>query len=737
VEDRGEGRKEGVFQIRHQLLDIKFLVVARGMESDEEQNVAVASADLQGQDLEAEEQRSSPCTPKPKSENPTILSSIPAHKLSALKHLIDGHLRSANVYEEIRRFVAEFAAKKATSDENDTSDVYSSLHERKIIGEIIRTLDMQLEEEKGVQARADVKPGNQYLMLSILRGRGLPSSHDSDGSEGESEGKRRTSFVVKVHFGDERFESKSIPCSEEAVFDTTFLLEISDRFALGQGSQRVQMKGLHDLLTQNPSHLNVKKRIHICLLKEISPNTKELVSSYALEWRRLLGSKTGGASLTLDLTGFGPTAGVKMPAGKLEIRLDLVPNEIVQKRPDEPASPTTEERLTTHEVTEMLNREAKLDAQAHRRFCDYARVWWQEYIETNTAFRNRLVKIFAENESGDHEAACVFLQPLRAGRLIDTPHHAARFVSLIPFAREEAVGGGRMEVWHSPHSFLSKGRGDCEDHALLLCSLLLGFGLQAYVCIGTVQEEDDEFERDHVWVASLAGRENRSCTFWESLTGHRIDITGPRAAVNKLSRSYKRIGCMFNHASFFANKQLDDRVISCNFDVSNDLYWKSMDERLIEPLKRMHALPLLPCKLDTISVANEIENSLRGLIAVERAEHYSLTTSWDDDLSFFLAPALTAYETERVTGTLFGNSDFQAVVKRHIPKGHSFKGYPTMFNHCNPERIMHAIRRSPIAKDILKIRADHTHFALRVKLVPFPENVVALWVMLCVRFRAS
>ena len=38
---------------------------------------------------------------------------------------------------------------------------------------------------------------------------------------------------------------------------------------------------------------------------------------------------------------------------------------------------------------------------------------------------------------------CTFVRVLRAGRLLDTPRHAARFVSLLPRARSEAVGGGK------------------------------------------------------------------------------------------------------------------------------------------------------------------------------------------------------------------------------------------------------------------------------------------------------
>ena len=55
---------------------------------------------------------------------------------------------------------------------------------------------------------------------------------------------------------------------------------------------------------------------------------------------------------------------------------------------------------------------------------------------------------------------------------------------------------------------------DSEDHAVLLCSLLLGFGLDAYVCVGTKNRG-----AAHAWVLTL-GNEG-TATFWESLTGHR------------------------------------------------------------------------------------------------------------------------------------------------------------------------------------------------------------------------
>lgn len=55
---------------------------------------------------------------------------------------------------------------------------------------------------------------------------------------------------------------------------------------------------------------------------------------------------------------------------------------------------------------------------------------------------------------------------------------------------------------------------DCEDHAVLLCSLLLGFGLNAYVCVGTKAKG-----AAHTWVMTISPE--GEVTFWESLTAHR------------------------------------------------------------------------------------------------------------------------------------------------------------------------------------------------------------------------
>lgn len=67
----------------------------------------------------------------------------------------------------------------------------------------------------------------------------------------------------------------------------------------------------------------------------------------------------------------------------------------------------------------------------------------------------------------------------------------------------------------------TQGRGDVEDHALLLCGLLLGFGLNSFVCIGTKMAVGDAGPAAgaHAWVATLG--EGGEVFFWESLTAER------------------------------------------------------------------------------------------------------------------------------------------------------------------------------------------------------------------------
>ena len=65
-----------------------------------------------------------------------------------------------------------------------------------------------------------------------------------------------------------------------------------------------------------------------------------------------------------------------------------------------------------------------------------------------------------QDENATSRPVCSFVKPLRAGRLLDTPREAARFVSLIYLDKEPMLGGGgRAEQWTSMHAFMCRNKG--------------------------------------------------------------------------------------------------------------------------------------------------------------------------------------------------------------------------------------------------------------------------------------
>jgi len=66
-----------------------------------------------------------------------------------------------------------------------------------------------------------------------------------------------------------------------------------------------------------------------------------------------------------------------------------------------------------------------------------------------------------QDENCVNRLVCSYVRPLRAGRLLESPLQAARFVSLISYERTVSVGEGvgRAEQWMSLHALLCRARG--------------------------------------------------------------------------------------------------------------------------------------------------------------------------------------------------------------------------------------------------------------------------------------
>ena len=348
-----------------------------------------------------------------------------------------------------------------------------------------------------------------------------------------------------------------------------------------------------------------------------------------------------------------------------------------------------------------------------------------------------------KDENGINRPVCSYIKPMRTGRLLDTPRQAARFVSLIAYNKMASSFGvnEHVEQWLHMHTFLAKNKGDCENHSILLCNLLIGFGLDAYVCVGTKLKN-----QSHTWVVTIS-YDYSEVIFWESLTGNRylhlyLNPNDPPLDKNiVIKHPYKTIGCLFNHRNFYSNIQPLSNIDTCSFNLKDQGKWKSMSEDAIQTIcnptmaSNMPQIPPL-CQnlLDSALISNDLERQLRSLVFAHRQD-IGLTTTWDDKLSYILSPALASYENERVTGLSVGNEEFDQAIKLAIPDGHSFKAFPIQFIHRNARRVFSACLKSSICEEIVTCRGDQVKLALRVKIFTYPDNAIAVWVMFACRYK--
>ncbi|XP_011603601.2 centrosomal protein of 76 kDa isoform X2 [Takifugu rubripes] len=511
-----------------------------------------------------------------------------------------------------------------------------------------------------------------------------------------------------------RFRSKPVPCACEPDLKEGFILNIHR-----DGSEGGKM-------ADTTTMLSMCDPVHLVLIRTDTSNETTLVSSYFLDWRTVLTSPAGKTCFAVELLGVGSEC--KVPAGVLTVSLELYP-------------PLTEP-LSADVISTQQALERQRTAEKERLFLVYAKQWWREFLEIRPSHQSKMVKIFAQDENGVNRPVCSYVRVLRAGRLLESPRHAARFVSLLAYQRAPVVGGGsKQEQWCTLMAFLCRQKGDCEDHATLLCSLLLGFGLDAYVCVGTNAKA-----APHAWVLTRGC--DGSITFWESLTAQRylhraIDPDAPPLAPQpKPSSPYRTVGCVFNHLTFLANCQPSDAVNVCIFDFQNPSRWKAMSEEALKSVcvpGATSSLPPVPplCapSLDPAAVSNQLELEMRFLVSEHRKD-LKMATVWDDNLSYLLSSALWAYELERCTGVSCGNEEFQDAVRRAVPDGHTFKGYPTQLLHLNARRAFASCLRYPICEEIVCCRGDSVRLAVRVRVFVYPENACAVWLMFACKYRS-
>lgn len=233
----------------------------------------------------------------------------------------------------------------------------------------------------------------------------------------------------------------------------------------------------------------------------------------------------------------------------------------------------------------------------------------------------------------------------------------------------------------------------------MLCGLLLGFGLDAYVVLGTIGSSSShgEEELDHVWVLTRNGAGGAVAAFWDPATGEHIDVAAAAASRDpRLGKRYLTLNCVFNHREFYANIQMDDRLGHTSLTLDDPKSWKPMDRQQLQLVLPWNvAVSFRSPSIDPAQMEHEIESAVRGKIAEYRSKKSE--PQFDSAFSHVLAPALYSYETERLFGRAVGADFFQDAVTSALPRGFVFKAVPVQLCGTEAAKAFDAILAAPVS----------------------------------------
>lgn len=294
--------------------------------------------------------------------------------------------------------------------------------------------------------------------------------------------------------------------------------------------------------------------------------------------------------------------------------------------------PTLKSTISSDVLSTQISLEKTRNTDKDRLFMSYAKKWWNEFLQTRPDIKERLVKIYACDEKNRSFPVFTYVWPIKISRVLDCPRVAHRFVSSLDceFVADDGIAGDN-DVWHSAVSLISGKQGNHASHNTLLCSFLTGFGLNAFVAFGVKQN------KPWSWVVTI----DDSISFWDGTTGQRflhVSADPDTHEVAGLLHPYRSLDCLFNHESFYANVQVDNRVPLVDFNLENPRKWKKMDPAAITALHYSRPFDHSPrgvkirgCVGDPNIQAASLEAVLTELIEDYRRQH-ELRTSWDQEL---------------------------------------------------------------------------------------------------------
>lgn len=385
------------------------------------------------------------------------------------------------------------------------------------------------------------------------------------------------------------------------------------------------------------------------------------------------------------------------------------------------------------------------------KFNTYAKQYWLEYIESNKALHSkRLIKLFVQCEHiqqlnnndtltinntqynvSTNQFICTLIQPIYTHYCLPSIQHILRFVRLIAYKQLLKIGGESTNIYYNITTILALKYTDIDNHNILLCNLLLGYQLDAYVCIGLNHN-------NNITSFVLVRNSSNYIYIYDSINGVQYEINNNNNNMQQQQYSsnipYKTLYSCFNHNSYYANIQSNDNIYTIDYNFENGLAWKAMSKQAIVLLPRyiqQSNIIIQPCTLNITELTLQCINQLKSLIIAYRRDVAQLDTIFDNQLSYILQQQLVIYEQERLYGidsiTTQQKQYFDMTLKNNINNDYTFTACPFHTVSHNMNELMNNILQHNVASSIM-LHSDHdTKHALTIHITPYAENIVSIW----------
>ena len=227
---------------------------------------------------------------------------------------------------------------------------------------------------------------------------------------------------------------------------------------------------------------------------------------------------------------------------------------------------------------------------------------WLNALKTSSKFKNRTIRLFAENFDGHSVFMPRYLKSdgqkphpqLFSENDDNAIEKASRYVSLIPFIEENQTWEYAEEMpdcWDTDNQFLDLGFGDYEEHAVLLCNYFnyidqkQNTGCVSYLCLGDAHPEGST-----VYVIRLSA-DYKEVEFWNAKTGDcyyfEKTLVDTKFLIFTMSTHYKQtksntnkicpmksVGAIVTFDNVLINAQSESDPSLIDFDLNNKSNWK-------------------------------------------------------------------------------------------------------------------------------------------------------------------